>query len=144
MDLENKINRRAVLCGALATAVLGFIPEVADAATGITQQKNGKFQIDLSKNPTLNKVGGALQIPLSDGSTAALVRVAKGATAKAFTAIYLTCTHQGATVQEVGNMWLCPLHGSEYTLAGKVIKGPAQSNLQKIPFTVSKNMVLLG
>ncbi len=138
-----EISRRNIICTALAATALGFIPEVAHASNnGITQLKSGKLQIDLKSYPALNKAGGALQIPLSDGSSVALVRV--GAAKSAFSAINLACTHQGVTVQEMGNMWVCPAHGSEFTLAGKVVRGPAQVNLQKYPVQVNKNFVVIG
>lgn len=131
-----KVSRRTLLCSGLATAVLGFVP--AANAAGVKQLSGNKIQVDLSKNPTLNKIGSALVIPLSDGNSVALVRTKAGNSG--LSAISLACTHQGATVQEVGNRWICPLHGSQYTLAGKVVQGPANFNLPNFPLTVKKNI----
>ncbi|MBE9007784.1 FAD-dependent oxidoreductase [Fortiea sp. LEGE XX443] len=48
------------------------------------------------------------------------------------TAISLTCTHQGCTVQkaEDGN-FQCPCHGAMFAADGKVLKGPAKRDLAK-------------
>jgi carotenoid phi-ring synthase / carotenoid chi-ring synthase len=48
------------------------------------------------------------------------------------TAISLTCTHQGCTVQlaEDGKFH-CPCHGAVYDRQGKVLKGPAQRDLPR-------------
>ena len=67
-----------------------------------------KLKIDLTKNKALAKVGGAIQIDLSDGSSIAVVRTAAGT--KGLVALSLACTHAGATVMQQGNGWLCPAH----------------------------------
>ena len=67
---EKELSRRAVLCGAALLAV-GLTAEKALAAvpaTGVSQVGK-KLKIDLTKNKALAKVGGAIQIDLSDGSS---------------------------------------------------------------------------
>jgi cytochrome b6-f complex iron-sulfur subunit len=58
------------------------------------------------------------------------------------------CTHLGCSINKVENDRLvCPCHGSEYDLSGKVVKGPAYKNLQTIPFHISddgKNIIIEG
>ncbi|MBE9136112.1 FAD-dependent oxidoreductase [Nodosilinea sp. LEGE 07088] len=59
-----------------------------------------------------------------------LYSVAPGAT----TALSLTCTHQGCSVQrqvELGTNggYLCPCHGAAYANNGEVLAGPARENL---------------
>ncbi len=54
----------------------------------------------------------------------------------AATALSLTCTHQGCTVQRqvqtVGSEgYLCPCHGAAYDGEGTVLAGPAQENLRR-------------
>jgi cytochrome b6-f complex iron-sulfur subunit len=46
-----------------------------------------------------------------------------------FQAMSLTCTHLGCMVEPRNFGYECPCHGSRYTVEGKVVKGPASSNL---------------
>ncbi len=135
------VTRRALLCG-LTAATFGVIPESAQAAGGITQTSAGKIRIDLKVNKNLAKVGGVVTVPLSDGRTIALIRTA--ASLKGFTALDLSCTHQGITVQEQGSKWICPAHGSQFALNGKLVNGPARSALQKYPVSATSAAVIIG
>jgi cytochrome b6-f complex iron-sulfur subunit len=48
------------------------------------------------------------------------------------TAYSLTCTHLGCTVEEDGEAFACPCHGSRYNIDGEVLKGPAQKPLRRL------------
>jgi Rieske Fe-S protein len=142
--MDNKISRRALICGAIALAV-GVTPEIAQAAVpaqGITKRKDGKLDLNLAKNPALKKVGGAVTIDLTDGTSVAIVRTAAGVAG--LTVINLSCTHNGVTVMQNGNQWLCPAHGSQFTLAGKVVQGPARTALFKYPSTATLKTLTIG
>lgn len=55
-------------------------------------------------------------------------------------AISLTCTHQGCTVQMAADgKFHCPCHGAIFTADGKVLKGPAQRDLSKLPIVQQQN-----
>ena len=56
-------------------------------------------------------------------------------TAENYTALLMRCTHKHCEVKPAGNVLLCPCHYSEFSAAGKVLKGPASTDLEK--FTVS-------
>ena len=48
------------------------------------------------------------------------------------------CTHLGCIINQTEDGKLvCPCHGSEYDLSGKVIKGPAYKNLEIIPSEIT-------
>ena len=50
------------------------------------------------------------------------------------------CTHLGCKINKTENDRLvCPCHGSEYDLKGKVIKGPAYKNLNEVSFKISSD-----
>ena len=142
---ENSLSRRQVLCGALLASVglaVESVPDSAEAATGVTTLNNGKIQVSIAANKKLANIGGAVLVPLSDGSELAVVRTAKGV--NGFTALSLTCPHMGATVQEVGNQWICPLHGSTYALNGKLEKGPSRQSLAKYPIKATSQYLVIG
>lgn len=144
LSTSSSISRRGLLCGigAIAALSLGFSPENAIAATGITKLKNGKYQINLSANKVLATIGGAVSFTRSDGTPAVVVRTAAGN--KGISAVSLVCTHAGVTVQEVDKKWQCPAHGSLFALDGKVLGGPAVTALKKYPVTVSGTTATIG
>lgn len=52
-----------------------------------------------------------------------------------YQAVLLHCTHKGCEVRPVGDLLICPCHGSEYNQSGKVLKSPAEEDL--VRFRVS-------
>lgn len=56
-------------------------------------------------------------------------------TAKVYSA---HCTHLGCRIDKMeGDRFVCPCHGSQYDLNGKVFKGPAFRNLSELPASIS-------
>jgi len=49
-----------------------------------------------------------------------------------YSALSLTCTHLGCTVEEDGEGFLCPCHGSRYNKDGMVLQGPARQPLRSL------------
>jgi Rieske Fe-S protein len=60
-----------------------------------------------------------------------------------FLAYSLICTHLGCTLEESGDMFSCPCHGSEFNSAGEVIKGPANKELDVLKVEVTDDGTLL-
>jgi cytochrome b6-f complex iron-sulfur subunit len=140
---DHLVSRRTVLCG-IALIAAGLTAEGAAAATtasGITQVGK-KIKLDLTKNPALAKVGGVAQIDLTDGTSIAVVRTAAGV--KGLTAINLACTHNGVNVMQEGSLWVCPAHGSEFAINGKLVKGPARSALKKYAVSATAKTLTIG
>ena len=46
--------------------------------------------------------------------------------------IDLKCTHKGCIVEEKDGKYVCPCHGAEFDLEGRVIKGPAKRDLEAL------------
>ena len=56
-----------------------------------------------------------------------------------FQAYGLVCTHLGCTVEEDGENFSCPCHGSLFDHNGSVLKGPATKQLPTLMMTVSED-----
>ncbi|MBL7812584.1 MAG: Rieske 2Fe-2S domain-containing protein [Bacteroidetes bacterium] len=54
---------------------------------------------------------------------------------KDYTALWMSCTHQGAELQVFGEKLQCPAHGSEFDRKGVVQNSPADINLRQFPVT---------
>ena len=64
---------------------------------------------------------------------------------KSLSALNPRCTHQGCKVKREGgkNKLACPCHGSEFTLEGKVIKGPAEEALDNYAVKEENGLILV-
>jgi len=49
-----------------------------------------------------------------------------------FSALSLTCTHLGCTLEEEETRLSCPCHGSVFDARGQVVQGPAEENLAEL------------
>ena len=54
-----------------------------------------------------------------------------------FTAISLTCTHLGCTVEQQPGGFECPCHGSQFETKGVVLRGPAARPLRLLRVEVT-------
>jgi Rieske Fe-S protein len=90
------------------------------------------FSIDLSTQ--LTAIGASM---VQQGVI--LVRTAAGNTEASFTAVQVACTHQGTSINynTAQGIFICPLHGSEFSKTGAVVQGPAALPLQE--YTVLVN-----
>ena len=57
----------------------------------------------------------------------------------AYIALLARCTHLGCQPDPVGDRLVCPCHGSEYSLEGQVLQGPAERSLTRYAVTVEGN-----
>jgi len=48
-----------------------------------------------------------------------------------YTALLTHCTHKGCEVRPVGDILVCPCHGSEFSNTGKVLESPAEQDLMQ-------------
>lgn len=47
-----------------------------------------------------------------------------------YKAMLMRCTHRACELTTGGGMYSCPCHGSEFSLSGKVLVGPAEEDLE--------------
>ena len=138
---ESSLTRRGILCG-IAAISLGFIPEAAVAAKGVTILSSGKVEVLIASNPTLKKVGGLIQVDFTNGLSVAVVRISTAT--KGFKVLNLACTHEGVPLKQKGNTWNCPAHNSQFSIDGKLKRGPATSALLEIPFKATAKSLVIG
>jgi len=60
-----------------------------------------------------------------------------------YQAFSLRCTHLGCTLEEAGDGFSCPCHGSEFTLDGTVLKGPALDDLPELRTEIDEESHLI-
>ena len=87
--------------------------------------------------PTRYEVGPASSYPMNSRTIIAEIPAILIHADSYFSAISLVCTHLGCTVQMESELLVCPCHGSQYTLDGKVTRGPARNPLQVLHVEVS-------
>lgn len=61
-----------------------------------------------------------------------------------FSALYLECPHQGAELQVFGDKLHCPAHGAEFDNHGKVMSGPAETNLRSFPIKIENKQIKIS
>jgi cytochrome b6-f complex iron-sulfur subunit len=61
-----------------------------------------------------------------------------------FMAFSLICTHLGCTVEQKGNDFECPCHGSKYNSQGYVTRGPSNKSLRRLRVEINEagNLIL--
>lgn len=92
------------------------------AARGVFKNAGDDTVVKLADNAALTKVGGSVKI--SDEMM--LIRKSEST----FIAVRTICTHKGCDVELEGDKFVCPCHGSEFTVDGVVTQGPATKNLK--------------
>jgi cytochrome b6-f complex iron-sulfur subunit len=92
------------------------------------------FSVDL--NSALTAVGDS---KVSNGII--LVRIAAGNAVSSFTAVQVACTHEGTSINYNNGqgIFICPLHGSEFSKTGSLIQGPATTPLKQYAVTIAGN-----
>jgi cytochrome b6-f complex iron-sulfur subunit len=110
-----------VVAGGAALSGLNLKVLAAQSAKAVLKRSGEVVTIKLSENPDIAAVGGHINIT----DDIMLIRMDESK----FLAISTICRHKGCTVELEGDKFVCPCHGSEYTITGKVTQGPAKANL---------------
>ena len=58
-----------------------------------------------------------------------------------YRSFYMRCTHKDYKVDFKNNVFYCNNHGSRFNPFGKVIEGPAKSNLLELPVKISDEFI---
>lgn len=124
--MHNKMTRRALFISGLGAAFYMLIKYLIPPAAA----KNS-ITIPLSALPE----NGVYMIR---DKKAAIIRRQQD-----IRAISISCTHLGCTLNVANDEFVCPCHGSVFTLEGNVIKGPATKNLPEYSIELSGDNVVL-
>lgn len=113
-------------CGIASCGSKSSSPTPTNTNTGPAKGSGNVFSADL--NTELTAVGSS---KTSNGVI--LVRTAAGNTSSSFTAVQVACTHEGTAIgyNNGQGVFICPLHGSQFSKAGAVLQGPATTALQQ-------------
>lgn|SRR5690625_253631 len=60
-----------------------------------------------------------------------------------YTAVLLRCTHRGCELNPGGAIYTCPCHGSEFSMEGEVLEGPAEEHLQTYNITTDHENIYI-
>ena len=60
-----------------------------------------------------------------------------------YEAVLLHCTHKGCEVRPVGDLLICPCHGSEFDRLGTVLKSPAEKDLPRFRVSHDESFVYI-
>jgi Rieske Fe-S protein len=123
-----------IACTGCGLASCGSKNNDPGAAKGTPPPVKGSgplFSIDLATQ--LTNVGDS-----KVSNSVILVRIGAGNNPASFTAVQVACTHEGTSINyNTGqNIFICPLHGSEFSQTGQVLLGPAASALQRYTVTI--------
>jgi len=64
-------------------------------------------------------------------------------TENGFSALSLTCTHLGCTVEQIEDEFVCPCHGSHFDLDGELLHGPAAQPLTSLRIETTEDGKLI-
>ena len=122
-----------VSCGGKGGNPTPVQPNTPPAGTG------NLFSVDLSSK--LQNIGDS---EILNGII--LVRIAAGNLATSFTAVQSACTHEGTTIgfNTGQGIFICPLHGSEFSKTGQVLLGPAARALQKYTVAIDNSTLTVS
>jgi cytochrome b6-f complex iron-sulfur subunit len=111
---------------------------IAACSSGTKTSTSGDWQT-VGTSAELDKTG---QLLVKD-SPAGPVLVVGTSKAESLKAVNPTCTHAGCTVgwKADAKKFVCPCHGSEYGIDGKVQKGPAKEALKTYAAKIEGNSV---
>lgn len=117
-----------VALGACALGTRAALPMIglgcASVPYVIGERRDNEVYISLT---ALDKSGRALVEAPAHGLPIFLRRMSDGS----MSALSTECTHRGCEVEPFPDRLVCPCHGSEYDLEGRVLQGPAELALRR-------------
>jgi cytochrome b6-f complex iron-sulfur subunit len=101
---------------------------------------NNAITLTVDGSSPINNVGSAAIVQAS-GRVFLVGRTGQDS----FAALTAICTHQTCTITGFNAPnYLCPCHGSQFTLAGQVVSGPAPRPLTTYPTSFANNVLTIS
>ena len=101
--------------------------------------KNNIITLNIDSSSPLSTVGNAALLQYSNGNL-----LVDRSDQNTFNALSAICTHQGCLITEYDSgskHFVCPCHGSAFSLSGQVVNGPAQRALPKYQTEFNNNQL---
>lgn len=115
---------------------------------GLEPDKEGNITLLLkdSRYKPLREAGRTVKVEVSGlKKPLILINTSSAKSEMTLTALSTRCTHFGCEVRYEGDDLLrCPCHKAEFDLTGKVLKGPADEDLDRYPVSVEKDKVIVN
>jgi cytochrome b6-f complex iron-sulfur subunit len=145
MDSDHRTRRQfCQTCSAAGVAALGGVLTTLQGCGGGGPTSPGGVSGQALPRISGGVSGASIQVtidaasPLAATGSAALVTSAAGNVlvahtgADSFVALTATCTHQTCTISAFsGQAYVCPCHGSQFDMNGRVLNGPAARALRQ-------------
>lgn len=131
MDRRSFVRRLPVVAG--TAAGLGAVFAGGCAGVGYVTPRRVSGGLAVSRDAV--EEGGVFVTHPSDARPVFLSRTPEGAPV----AVHARCTHSGCQPDAVSGRLVCPCHGSEFTLDGRVLEGPAREDLRRFDVRVEED-----
>ena len=132
------------LCGLNGCATFTKIGHTLDVRPEALSRKDHELLIDLSKEHTLNRVGGSVKIKNEHVPGGIIIAHTEENT---YQIVSLSCPHRGAEVEydsQKRRFECASLGSSTFALDGRNIGGPAKRTLKKYDARIEGNILIIS
>jgi cytochrome b6-f complex iron-sulfur subunit len=134
------MERREFLKNTAAACLFASLPPLngcVNYKTVIANEETGKLKIKKSD------FGDSTFVVVNTRNANAPIYVVKQDDEK-YVALLMLCTHKSCELKPLGNILICPCHGSEFSSTGQVLKEPANHNLKQFETFSDKNYIYIS
>lgn len=129
------------LCGLNGCATFTKVGDTVNVKPEALTRKDNEYLIDLSKEPVLSQVGGAVKIK-NEANPQGIMVAHTGE--NAYKVVSLSCPHRGAEVEydHKQSRFVCSsLGSSKFSLDGGLLKGPAKKPLKPFQANIQNGIL---
>src|SRR3569833_1108945 len=128
--VEDGIGRRTFLVQSGILAAMAALAACGASGDATAPSVPANSQINIGSYPSLASVGGVALVSVGNAPIA-IVRTGTST----FLALSRVCPHQGGSVSQSSNRWVCPIHGATFDIDGNWIGGQRTSSLHQYTTT---------